>query len=170
MLTSEARCLDIAISAFAAAHHESKEFKSTHPANHGFIRTFWQCYIERNLSRASYLKGNRRDGKRFAVSAEKKRRSVIAQLKTARVPILAKQFELELGLSKFDQEVNGRVTEDGLASIVDEFIAPHVPRGVDRVWDRLFTATVREADARGYENLSKRLRSIAPSHLPEDQG
>jgi tetratricopeptide (TPR) repeat protein len=152
--------LDKSIAAFHAAQIECAEFQSIYPSNSSFIRTLWESYIERNLSRAYFYKGNQTEARRLSESGERKRISVSALLDAARVPFLSKQFQLELGLSKFDQALSQGSNEADLMEIFNRYIAPHTSSSVDRVWARLHAAVLQEAIKHGYETLESKLRAV----------
>ena len=149
-----------AIQCFELAMKECSQFQSIYPANSGFIREFWGSYIERNLSRAYYLAGKTDDGLALAQSAESKRQSIGGQLQAAGQLALSRQFELELALSKFDQAINGTAEEADLLAIVNDYLIPHTPRGVDRVWERLHSALLKTADERKHANLTSALKAL----------
>jgi hypothetical protein len=136
------------------------DFQSIYPANSGFIRLLWESYIERNLARTHFYKGDYLEAKRLNELVQQKRMRVSAQLSAADVPVMAHHFNLEFGLAKFDDALNSGAGEPELTAIFEDYVEPNVPRGVDRVWDRLHAALNKEAENRGYSQLLSRLSQI----------
>jgi hypothetical protein len=160
--TREFNYLEDAIKYFELAREKCRDFKSIHPANEGFIRKFWESYIERNLSRVYSLSNDKMKAEQFGRSAEAARRITAAQLSAVGAVGLAKQFELETGLSRLDQAILKGSKEHDLTELFEIYIEPHNPRGIDRVWERLHSAVLKEAHKNGYKSLSKRLKNLLP--------
>jgi len=160
MINKNAVALDRAIASFTNALKECGEFQSVHMSNVGFVRTLWEAYIERNLARAYYYKGDTVVAEKTSMSAEQKRLNVSSQLGAARVDWLARQFSIEIGLSQFDRMKGAGINENDLSDLVARYIEPNVPRGIDRVWDRLHGAIEKSAKEKGYNGLLDRLASV----------
>lgn len=162
-LNSDNSLLNIAMESFESALRECRQFRSIHLSNENFVRLLWQAYIERNLSRVYHLKGEAALAKTHGHSAEAARVRVQALLSSAGIPWLARQFDIEIGLTKFDQAVAAGVDKAALTSIVEQFLLPHTPRGVDRVWDRLHAAVLKEVARNRFASLETRLRNLSPA-------
>lgn len=152
------------ITAFKAALRECAQFKSVFQANDGFVRTLWGGYIERNLSRAYYFNNDMEKAKHYQKEAEKKRITIIGQSKAAGISYISKQLDLELGLSKFDEALHSGASEGDLTQIIDKYLTPLKPRGVDRVWERLHAAVEKEVAQRKYTNLTAKLNKLKRTH------
>ncbi|SEI13490.1 TIR domain-containing protein [Tardiphaga sp. OK245] len=152
--------LDDAITAFQAALVECSQFKSAFQANTGFIRHLWEAYIERNLARAYFLKGKKREALQLQKSSNKKRIQIRSRLKTNGVSYLANQIELEIGLSNFDEAMQAGPTAARLTALTEEYLVPFKPRGADRVWERLHAAISSVALQRKYKDLNVQLAKL----------
>lgn len=161
-ITNKKADLVAAKKAFESALIECCDFRSIHPSNENFVRSLWQSYIQRNLSRVYHDLGDAKEAQKHGQSAELARIKVQSRLSSAGVAWLAKQFDIEIGLSMFDQAISAGADEAKLTEIVDEYLAPHTPRGVDRVWDRLHAALLKEAAHKGYSPLEARLKDLVP--------
>ncbi|MGF1619404.1 MAG: TIR domain-containing protein [Rhodomicrobiaceae bacterium] len=159
-ITHDTKQLAEAELAFKRAMMECVQFKSIHPANEGFVKTFWEAYIKRNLSRVCFYMNDPVRAQHLRDEAESARLSVSSQLSAAGIPHLARQFDLEIGLSRFDQVLMRGSSEGELTDIFERYIAPNSPRGVDRIWERLHSALLKETSKMGYAALQARLEAI----------
>jgi hypothetical protein len=168
--------LDDSIRAFTAALDECGQSRSVYPANLGFIRHFWESYIERNLGRAYFLNGDVQRAQQFQDSGERKRIQIRSQLRANRVDYLANAIELEICLSRFD--LNDVIETETLAASrtasLPEPASLHAARRKVEEDAKLLRALEAQADEvlRKFTDGEPRTgwrRFFRPSHDPERQ-